>query len=69
MAIAVRAFLVVSVLTLNVLSSAAWATPTPCPTARGCGAPGPIVGAGLPMVLVIGYGAYWLARRNRKQSR
>jgi hypothetical protein len=31
------------------------------------GAPGPIAGAGLP-VLALGYGAYWLARRYRRKS-
>ena len=31
------------------------------------GAPGPIVGAGLP-VLAIGYGVYWLVKRRRKQD-
>jgi hypothetical protein len=64
MNIAVRALLVLSVLT--VLSSAAWAQLSPL---KLHGVPGPISGAGLPVVLVIGYGAYWLARRNRKQSR
>jgi hypothetical protein len=29
------------------------------------GAPGPIAGAGLP-VLAIGYGVYWLIKRRRK---
>lgn len=29
------------------------------------GAPGPIAGAGLP-VLAIGYGVYWLVKRRRK---
>jgi hypothetical protein len=31
------------------------------------GAPGPIAGAGLP-VLAIGYGVYWLAKRRRKNT-
>ena len=29
------------------------------------GAPGPIVGAGLPLIAV-GYGVYWLVKRRRK---
>jgi hypothetical protein len=41
-----------------------------CPNAPGhnkgvSGAPGPIAGAGLP-VLAIGYGVYWLVKRRRK---
>ena len=40
-----------------------------CPNAPGqnkySGAPGPIAGAGLP-VLAIGYGVYWLIKRRRK---
>jgi hypothetical protein len=31
------------------------------------GAPGPIAGAGLP-VLAIGYGVYWLVKRRRKRD-
>jgi hypothetical protein len=31
------------------------------------GAPGPIVGAGLP-ILAIGYGAYWLVKRYRRKT-
>lgn len=30
------------------------------------GAPGPIAGAGLP-ILAVGYGAYWLVRRYRRE--
>jgi uncharacterized membrane protein len=29
--------------------------------------PGPIAGAGLP-ILAVGYGAYWLVRRYRRKS-
>jgi hypothetical protein len=32
------------------------------------GAPGPIAGAGLPMLLAVGFGAYWLVRRYRRKS-
>jgi hypothetical protein len=32
------------------------------------GAPGPVLGAGLP-VLAIGYGVYWLVRRRRRPAR
>ena len=31
------------------------------------GAPGPIAGAGLP-ILAVGFGAYWLVRRYRRKS-
>jgi hypothetical protein len=33
---------------------------------NGHPAPGPIVGAGLPF-LAVGYGVYWLVRRNRRK--
>jgi hypothetical protein len=39
------------------------AVPTAVPVHRG--APGPIAGAGLP-VLAVGFGVYWLIRRRRK---
>jgi hypothetical protein len=29
--------------------------------------PGPLVGAGLP-IIAVGYGAYWLVRRYRRKS-
>jgi drug/metabolite transporter (DMT)-like permease len=32
------------------------------------GAPGPIAGAGLPIVAAVGFGAYWLVRRYRRKS-
>ncbi len=37
------------------------------PGHRVSGAPGPVAGAGLP-VLAIGYGVYWLAKRRRKHD-
>ncbi|MGY3605637.1 hypothetical protein [Bradyrhizobium sp. Leo121] len=37
------------------------------PGQRVGGAPGPIAGAGLP-ILAVGYGVYWLIRRRRKQD-
>jgi hypothetical protein len=41
-------------------------TPSSAPaTARG--APGPIVGAGLP-VLAVGFGVYWLIKRRRRKA-
>ena len=39
--------------------------PPPADGGRYSGAPGPIVGAGLP-IFAIGYGVYWLVKRRRK---
>jgi hypothetical protein len=39
--------------------------PIPCTTCVR-GVPGPIAGAGLP-ILAIGFGAYWLAKRLRRK--
>jgi hypothetical protein len=36
-------------------------------TSRTRGVPGPIAGAGLP-ILAIGYGVYWLIKRRRKPT-
>jgi hypothetical protein len=42
--------------------------PSPPPSSGSThGVPGPLVGAGLP-VLAVGYGAYWLVRRYRRKS-
>ena len=54
-------------LTLPVFTISSLALPLPCSTCNYHGAPGPIVGAGLPM-LAIGYGTYWLVKRRRKGS-
>jgi len=33
------------------------------------GAPAPLLGAGIPgLAIVVGYGAYWLARRGRSKA-
>jgi hypothetical protein len=41
-------------------------TGTSSPGGHISGAPGPIAGAGLP-ILAVGYGAYWLIRRYRRK--
>ena len=38
-----------------------------CSSGNLHGAPGPIAGAGLP-ILAIGYGVYWLIKRRRKSD-
>jgi hypothetical protein len=45
-------------------------TSTVCSTAVGCrSAPGPILGAGVPaIVIVAGFGIYWLRKRRRKRA-
>jgi hypothetical protein len=44
--------------------SSAWA-PRPDHPRNYRGAPGPLLGAGLPMLILIGGGAYWAIRRYR----
>jgi hypothetical protein len=61
--------LLLATVTLLPLTTGAGAQ-TVCPTAVGCyrGAPGPIIGAGLPLLAAggIGYGIYWLRKRRRR---
>jgi hypothetical protein len=59
----VRILFVVSILVAAVSPAFAMGPPNP---KQFLGAPGPIAGAGLP-VLAIGYGAYWLVRRSRRK--
>jgi hypothetical protein len=46
----------------------AFAGPLPAPPHPPSPVPGPIAGAGLPIVAV-GYGAYWLVRRYRRKPK
>jgi hypothetical protein len=61
----------VAALALPVFTTLSLATTYPCPTSLGCGvvkgAPGPIAGAGLP-VLAVGFGVYWLIKRRRRKA-
>jgi hypothetical protein len=41
-------------------------SPTPCSTCGYRGAPGPIIGAGLPVMVMVGFGVYWLVKRRSK---
>ena len=54
------------------LSSHDWAyaggAPTNWKDAGYHGAPGPVLGAGLPLLLLGGGGAYWLSRRRRNSK-
>ena len=51
-----------AVLSIPNLANAQYTRPSPVAVR---GAPGPIAGAGLP-VLAVGYGVYWLIKRRRK---
>ena len=55
------------VLSTSNLANAQRGGPAPAPAPVTRGAPGPIVGAGLP-VLAVGYGVYWLIRRRRRKA-
>jgi hypothetical protein len=44
------------------------ATTYPTTTGYTRGAPGPIAGAGLPVLAVGGFGVYWLIRRRRRKA-
>jgi hypothetical protein len=50
--------------TPNLANAASTTTAVP---KRASGAPGPIAGAGLP-VLAVGFGVYWLIKRRRRKA-
>jgi hypothetical protein len=60
-----------TVLALPFFTTFAMALGSPCVSNCGSGnlhgAPGPIAGAGLP-ILAVGYGVYWLIKRRRKSD-
>jgi hypothetical protein len=49
------------------LSSALASVPALAGSGGPVGAPGPIAGAGLP-IIAVGYGAYWLVNRFRRKT-
>jgi hypothetical protein len=69
---AVALAVLLTVVTLPFFTTSTLALGSPC--VSNCngngnvhGAPGPIAGAGLP-ILAVGYGVYWLIKRHRKSD-
>ena len=56
---------IVAVISVVALPALAQTTAPTAPTPLHKGAPGPIIGAGLP-ALAVGFGVYWLIWRRRK---
>ena len=65
MKISVLSLVLLTALSIPSVVQSQTATPIPCSTCV-TGVPGPIAGAGLP-ILAIGFGAYWLAKRLRRK--
>jgi membrane protein DedA with SNARE-associated domain len=63
----IRTILGAAVLSAVVAFPAFAMAPKPNSPTQYRGAPGPIAGAGLP-VLAVGYGVYWLVRRRRRKG-
>ena len=65
----ILSLVLLTALTIPSMVQSQTATPRPCSTATCTvrGVPGPIAGAGLP-ILAIGFGAYWLAKRLRRRG-
>jgi hypothetical protein len=69
MVVGARALAFITLVAIVLVQFADYVFATPPCSACGIpphGAPGPIVGAGLP-ILAIGFGAYWLAGRLRRK--
>jgi hypothetical protein len=68
MVVGARALAFITLVAIVLVQFGGYVFATPPCSACGIphGAPGPIVGAGLP-ILAIGFGAYWLAGRLRRK--
>ena len=57
--------LLLAAVSLPLFATPTLAQPVPCSNCSPKGAPGPIAGAGLP-ILAVGYGIYWMIKRRRR---
>jgi LPXTG-motif cell wall-anchored protein len=62
-----RAAVIAAIMVMLTLPALAQRTPSPTPSTGGRGAPLALVGAGLPMLVLVG-GGYLLVRRLRRKA-